>query len=111
MNNSRQQLSWDPTIRRRVADAGLALTILLIPAILMTQPAHAQSWLDNFESYALGSFPSPNWQPSGNNGTSIVNTTYVSPSQSAQMYGVIGGCWGALIHRQLQVTPPYTICI
>jgi hypothetical protein len=25
------------------------------------------------------------------------------------MYGVVGACWGALIHRPLNVTPPFTI--
>jgi len=82
---------------------------MLVPAVLATGSAQAQSWFDNFESYPLGGFPSPDWQPSGNNGTTIVNTTYVSPDQSAQMYGVVGGCWGAVIHRELQVTPPFTI--
>jgi uncharacterized repeat protein (TIGR01451 family) len=69
----------------------------------------AAGWIDNFESYALGSFPSANWQASGSTNTSIVNSTYVSPVQSAQMHGDIGGCWAALIHRQIPVTPPYTI--
>jgi hypothetical protein len=88
--------------------------VFVIGCILVSLSSHAwraqaQSWSDNFESYPLGSFPSPNWQPSGNNGTSIVNSTYVSPHQSVQMYGIVGGCWAALIHRQLRVTPPYTI--
>src|SRR5271165_4975601 len=87
----------------------LVVATLLVLTVLAPPSAHAQSWIDNFESYPLGSFPSPDWLASGNNGTSIVNSTYVSPSQSAQLYGVIGGCWGAVIHRQLQVAPPYTI--
>ena len=109
MNNPGQHRSWILGIHGRVAGAALALAILLVPTVLTTGSAQAQSWFDNFESYPLGSFPSPNWQPSGNNGTSIVNSTYVSPHQSAQMYGVVGGCWAAVIHRQLKVQPPYTI--
>ena len=109
MNNPTQHRSWILGIRGRVAGGVLALAIMLVPAILATGSAQAQSWFDNFESYPLGTFPSPNWQASGNNGTSIVNSTYVSPDQSVQMYGIVGGCWGALIHRELQVSPPYTI--
>ncbi len=66
-------------------------------------------WFEDFESYPLNGFPSPNWQPSGNNGTSIVDTTYVSPTQSAQLFGLIGQCWAALIHRQITLLPPYTV--
>jgi len=66
-------------------------------------------WVDNFESYSVGSFPSPSWTPSGNNGTNVVNSTWFSPTQSAQLYGQVGGCWAALIYRQLTVTPPYTV--
>jgi hypothetical protein len=109
MNNPTQHRNWILEIHARMAGAALALAILLGLAVVAAPLAHAQSWLDNFESYPLGSFPSPNWQPSGNNGTSIVNSTYVSPRQSVQMFGVIGGCWAAVMHRQLQVTPPYTI--
>jgi hypothetical protein len=79
------------------------------PAFTVNGSTQAQGWSDNFDSYALGSFPSANWQPSGNNGTSIVNSTYVSSPQSVQMYGTVGACWAAIIHRQIKVTPPYTI--
>ena len=107
MNNPRQHRSWILGIHGR--GAGATLAIMLLAALLATGSAKAQSWSDNFDSYPLGGFPSPNWQPSGNNGTTIVNSTYVSPPQSVQMYGVVGGCWAALIHRQLEVKPPFTI--
>jgi len=87
-----------------------ALAVILVPSVLGTGTARAQSWYESFDEYPVGSFPSPDWIPSGNNGTSIVNSEYVSPSdQSVQMYGVVGGCWGAVIDRELQVTPPFTI--
>lgn len=89
--------------------AAMGLGIMLLSATLGSGPAQAQSWFDNFDEYAVGSFPSPEWQPSGNTQTEVVNSTYVDPDQSVQMYGVVGGCWGAVIHRELQVTPPYTI--
>ncbi len=109
MNEQRQHRSWIPGICRRAPRAALALAILLGLALVVIPSAQAQSWFDNFESYPLGGFPSPDWQPSGNDGTTIVNTTYVSPVQSVQMYGEVGGCWGAVIHRELQVTPPFTV--
>lgn len=107
MDNPKQDRSRIPGIRRPVA--AMALAILLVSAVLATGSAQAQSWFDNFDSYPLGSFPSPNWQPSGNDGTSIVNSSYVYPDQSAQLYGIVGGCWGAIIYHELQVSPPYTI--
>ena len=69
----------------------------------------ASGWFENFESYPSGSFPSPDWQPSGNNGTSIVNTEHVFSTQSAQLYGEVGACWAALDFRPIPVTPPFTI--
>jgi RHS repeat-associated protein len=66
-------------------------------------------WIDDFQSYALGSFPSANWTPSGNNGTQIVGSPVTHSSKSVQLYGQVGACWAALIHRPLQVTFPYTI--
>jgi hypothetical protein len=74
-----------------------------------SSPKGTHGWSDDFESYPLGHFPFPNWQVSGNDETSIVNSTSVSPNQSVQMRGVIGGCWAALIHRRISVTPTYTI--
>jgi hypothetical protein len=86
-----------------------SVVIVLVLAALASQPAKSQNWSENFDEYPLNSFPSANWTPSGNNGTSIVNTTYISKPQSVQMLGQVGGCWAALIHRQLEVKPPFTI--
>jgi len=98
-----------PWACRLISSRILALACALTFVTLTSAPSAAQSWLDNFESYPLGSFPSANWTPSGNNGTSIVNSTSTSPTQSVQMFGVVGGCWAALMHRPLSVSPPYTI--
>jgi hypothetical protein len=84
---------------------------LIASLLLWGSSATAQSggWSDDFGSYTLGSFPSA-WVNSGNNGGSVVNT-YAAPgsTQSLQMYGQVGGCWATLAHRQLQVTPPFTV--
>jgi len=109
MTKSRHWSSMLGILRRAARTALIAVTLLVVPAVLAPLSAQAQSWLDNFESYPLGSFPSPDWLASGNTATSIVNSTYVSPTQSMQMFGVIGGCWAAVVHRQLTVAPPYTI--
>jgi hypothetical protein len=82
---------------------------MLVPVLLATGSAQAQSWSDNFDSDPLGSNPPPGWDSSGNNSAVVVNSTSVSPPNSVQMYGVVGGCWAALIHRQLEVKPPFTI--
>jgi hypothetical protein len=77
-------------------------------ATFTTAPLLAPGWTDDFDSYALGSFPST-WINSGNNAVSVVNTFDVSPPQSLQMYGIVGGCWGAVASRQLALSPPFTV--
>jgi len=109
MNNAMQRRNRIAGILTRAVRAALALTIMLVLAFLATGSAQAQSWFDNFDEYSLGSFPSPEWQPSGNTQTEVVNSTYVYPDQSVQMYGIVGGCWASIMYRQLQVAPPYTI--
>ncbi len=66
-------------------------------------------WIDDFQSYSPGNFPSANWTASGNSGTRVVNSPVFLSSRSAQLYGQVGGCWGALIHRPLKITASYTI--
>ncbi len=85
------------------------LSILL--GFLCPPLAEADSpvWTDDFESYQAGKFPSPNWTYSGNSAIAVDNTTHVSGNQSLRMYGSVGGCWGALVHRPLQVAPPFTV--
>jgi hypothetical protein len=87
----------------------IAMAIVFVLATIVAQPAKSQAWSDNFDQYTLGSFPSPLWTASGNGGTTIVNTTYESKPQSVQMDGQVGGCWAGLMHRQLNVKPPFTI--
>lgn len=69
-------------------------------------------WEEDFESYSAGSFPST-WTPDGNatdNSTNYVdNSVYYDGTKSLRLYGVIGGCWGALAYRPLTVSPPFEI--
>jgi hypothetical protein len=109
MDNPRQHRSCILGIHGRGAGAALTLAILLVAALLATGSAQGQSWSDNFDSDPLGSNPPPGWDSSGNTSAIVVNSTSVSSPNSVQMYGVVGGCWSALIHRQLEVKPPFTI--
>jgi uncharacterized protein (TIGR03437 family) len=65
-------------------------------------------WVDDFESYARGAFPSA-WKYSGNNEIRVDDTVASGGRQSVRLFGRVGACWGALIHRQIQVKAPYTI--
>ncbi len=66
-------------------------------------------WPEDFESYPADGFPSPAWTYSGNADIHVDNTIHVSGSQSVRLLGELAGCWGALLHRPLNVSPPYTI--
>jgi hypothetical protein len=69
-------------------------------------------WSDNFESYDLGQFPSTFWTGSGNAGSggSFVDDNKASSGmQSFRVVGTYAGCWEAIVHRPLAVSPPFTI--
>lgn len=74
----------------------------------------SSTWSDGFETYSFGSFPS-NWVADAN--ASALSTNYVDNeysnqgNQSLKLYGTIGGCWGALAYRSLQVEEPFNIQI
>jgi hypothetical protein len=96
----------DRSDRRRVRQVAIAMGLMALFAAGMAQ---AQSWVDDFGSYTPGAFPSPPWTNSGNTQASVEAGSGVGGSQSLKLYGVLGGCWGALAHRPVAVTPPYTI--
>ena len=60
-------------------------------------------------SSIAGAFPAPNWTLSGNSDVRIDNNFRASGNQSVRLYGLVGGCWAALLHRPLNVSPPFTI--
>jgi hypothetical protein len=67
-------------------------------------------WCDDFESYPLGSFPTPPWFRSGNNpGAFIDDSVSVSGNQSMHLYGIVGGCWSVSASRQIGIEPPFMI--
>jgi hypothetical protein len=61
---------------------------------------------DDFESYGVGTFPSPPWQMwfngKGSSQQKIVDTTYVSPTRSLRLWGQNG--WAAVVAKPITVT-------
>jgi hypothetical protein len=87
MRRSMRQLgNWILRVHGRGVGTGLTLAIILIPVLLATRSAQAQSWSDNFDSDPLGSNPTPGWASSGNLSAIVVNSTSVSPLNSVQMW-------------------------
>jgi len=98
----------------------VALLVLLLVALVLcvvggvpmgvTGSAIASTdWTDDFESYEVGVFPSPPWYNSGNTAAYVDDAHSVSGGKSLRLFGVLGSCWGALAHRQLDVQPPLLI--
>jgi len=69
-------------------------------------------WSDDFENYPVGQFPSAFWTGSGNAdaaGNFVDDSEAASGIQSLRLTGQYTGCWEALAHRPLAVSPPFTI--
>ncbi|ACV12314.1 PKD domain containing protein [Halorhabdus utahensis DSM 12940] len=60
---------------------------------------------DDFEEYAIGSFPG-RWQQSGNSDQKIVDEPVTSGDKALQLVGSYGSCWQALAHRELGSSLP-----
>lgn len=98
---------------RMLSKLTLMLPALLSFLLITAWAGFAQStggWKDNFDSGMLGTFPN-GWMNSGNSAVSVSNAFYVSPGNSVQMYGIVRGCWAALAHRQVVLSPPFTVQI
>jgi hypothetical protein len=64
-------------------------------------------WYDDFESYTVGSFPSPNWTYSGNSDIVVDSSRHVSGGQSVRMNNP--WAWPTMLHRPLNIPPPLTV--
>ncbi len=71
---------------------------------------------DDFEKYAAGSFPSPNWIGSGNGvlpASFVDNGKSMNGAQSLKLYGIPGAGKATInaagAHRSFEVSPPYFI--
>ena len=88
----------------------LLLMALVITLVFIAGKSFAGVvWVDDFESYQTGTFPSSLWVNSGNTDAYVDETKRISGNKSFKLFGLVGSCWGALAHRELGVQPPYTI--
>jgi hypothetical protein len=87
------------------------LFLLLSAVLTLSSTGHVAetAWFDGFEDYASGAFPSPNWTYSGNSSIQVDSSVRASGNKSVKLYGIVGGCWAALLHRKLNVSPPFTL--
>jgi hypothetical protein len=78
---------------------------------IVTATARSEEFgfLDDFESYSTGSFPS-SWIPDANandiSNNYVDASVYYEGSKSLRLHGLVGGCWGALTYHPLNITPP-----
>lgn len=87
----------------------LLVWLITISRLSSTGEAVAETiWLDDFESYPVGTFPS-SWTNSGNSNAFVTDAKSVSGSQSFKLFGIVGGCWGAVAHREIGIAPPFEI--
>ena len=49
------------------------------------------------------------WSYSGNSDIHVVSDIKASGVNAVRLYGDVGGCWGALLHRPLGIQPPFLI--
>ena len=69
-------------------------------------------WTENFESYALLTFPST-WIKDANaydiSTNFVTDVTASEGGKSLKLYGMVNGCWASIIFRSLETTSPYII--
>lgn len=70
------------------------------------EAAGAQGCMDGFESYPVGTFPSPPWSNSGSTNGAIDDARAHSGARSLRLVGNVGGCWAALAHLRCDVQRP-----
>jgi len=66
-------------------------------------------WYEDFEHYAAGAFLRRIGPSAETRLLRIDNNFRASGNQSVRLYGAVGGCWGALLHRPVNVSSSFTI--
>ena len=90
--------------------SGLSRLALLCAWLAGGVAASAQDgFYDDFEGYPAGIFPTANWHHSGTNDIYVDNTVAHSGTNSLRLYGVLGGCLGAVASRALNISPPWEV--
>lgn len=80
------------------------VAVMLLGLFFMGNAFADVIWVDNFESYTAGQFPSSNWLYSGNSNITVDNTKSAEGIQSLRASGYPGRCWEALPDRLMQVS-------
>jgi Putative binding domain, N-terminal len=93
----------------RIAGRSLLLLFLLLLPFLAPGQVTETGWFDGFENYVSGAFPSPDWTFSGNSNIQVDSSVRASGNQSVRLYGDVGGCWSALLHRRINLSVPFTL--
>ena len=96
---------------RKITLFSQIMLILCLTGFSLT--VYGQSpWIDDFESYASGSWPST-WVADGNatnlSENYIDNSTAAQGSQSLRLFGVLGASWGALAYHPLSLSAPIEV--
>ncbi len=100
------------SIKRQVIIV-LVITVLIVQFGSIAQEVGTiitnTGWYDDFENYSFGTFPDTYWSSSGNTDIYVDSGEAAFGTKSVRLYGVVGGCWGALLHRQFEVDSSYSI--
>lgn len=76
-----------------------------------TEPMEELVWKEDFEDSNIGSFP-VGWYPDANaNARSKNKIIDENGNKILQLYGVVGGCWGALTYKNLETGDSYKISL
>jgi hypothetical protein len=82
--------------------AWLGGALLLFPVVLAAQITN--TLLEDFESYATGSWPSPMWTPDANAFDTANSKIVLDPEgagdKTLKLYGPVGSCWSANAYRE-----------
>jgi hypothetical protein len=105
-------------MKKKLVGVGLVFFVIWIGLMgcrLIQPPAVEPSntrWLDDFESYPIGTFPPTNWIKSGNATDPDCMVTDIFPphgNQVFQLQGVYGGNWSAVAYRAVDLSSSHTI--
>ena len=103
---------WCARNRALAGSLGVASLLLAINAITLSCNAHhsvrsQNGFSDGFEGYT--GFPTNWYHSAGNSEIHVENSTAHSGTNSLEMFGILDGCWGSVVSRQLNINPPWQL--
>lgn len=88
------------------------ITVPITLALLACSPCFGSDWVEDFESYSLGAFPSEHWTSfCGNTDMSIATDPRDPSNKVFRLYGVVGARWAAGANREYTVPDEFTISL